>query len=274
MARATTALAEFGDVPTAAELNRRRPGEEERTVVMVRLRREREHANAVAARQRRVDAAERAVQAIDVELARVIEAIDREVTVASVRARRIHEHAHCRLATYRRVLVRSHGDGDWVNSAMDTLAPDLPSWAVRGFGEDEPAEPDAQPSPDPGHWPPPVKPEVIALGPVTSIGADATGPPDSAVHVEISGYGIAAHHATLRKRGDGYRLQDHGRGNGTYQNGQAVRWIDLEVDDRFQIGDYEFRLLAGDRLERHWLGHCALVVYCLNATKPRSRSGC
>jgi ABC-type multidrug transport system ATPase subunit len=241
---------------------------------MVRLRRTRDHAQAVRAVEERVAARQAEHERTRVELAAAREAVDREEIVSGARVRLIQEHTQRRLAAYRRRLVRSHPDGDWVNVAMDSAAPQIPGWAVRGFEatgiaeaspfEESPAEPAEELAPQP-------EPEIITLGEVTAIGAVATALPDTATHVVITGYGVAAHHATLTRRGNGYRLRDSGRGNGTFSGGVRIRRAELVVGDTFEIGDYEFKIHSGGRLAQRFLGRYELVLADVNATMDGKR---
>lgn len=267
VAKARAALAEASEPPDAAQLDRRRPGEERRTVAMVRLRRLREHARAVKAARQLVETRERAVNTVAADLAAAEDAAERETIVAGARVRRIHEHAHRRLSAYRRRLVRSHPDGDWVNVAMDSRSPMIPGWAVTGFDDTALVELDPFDEPlEPGEWHlSEPEPEIVPMGTVTTIGAVTPSKPAGDAHVVIAGYGVAAHHATLTRRGEGFRLQDHGRGNGTFQNGVPVSRADLAVGDTFEIGEYELRLRGDDKLEVRFFGKHELVVVGMHA---------
>ncbi|HEX6354211.1 ATP-binding cassette domain-containing protein [Actinophytocola sp.] len=264
---ARAALAELDGPPSPAELERRRPGEEHRTTAVVRLRRLREHARAVRTAEQLVESRDRAANAVASELAAAVEAAEREAVVAGVRVRRVHEHAHRRLSAYRRRLVRSHPEGDWVNVAMDSRAPAIPGWAVTGFDETELMDLDTLDEPEElGDWRlPQPEPELVAIGAVTTIGSEQQRRPAGDAHVVLAGYGIAAHHATLTRRGAGFRLQDHGRGGGTYRAGRQVGRVDLEVGDTFEIGEYELLIRGVDELEVRFLGQHELVVLGLTA---------
>jgi ABC-type multidrug transport system ATPase subunit len=258
---ARAVLADVSEPPSDIQLEQRRPGEEFRKLAMVRLRRLRDHARAVQAARQQVEAKERTVSSVAAELAAATEAVERETVVAGARVRRIHEHVHRRLSAYRRRLVRSHPEGDWVNVAMDSRSPMIPGWAVVGFDETAlmELEPFDEP-PDLGDWQlSDPEPDVVPLGAVTTIGAVAPAKPLGDEHVVLAGYGIAAHHATLTRRGEGYRLQDHGRGNSTSHNGVPVSRVDLAVGDTFEIGEYELRVRA-DALEVRFFGKHELVV--------------
>lgn len=267
LVRAQARLADIPPTLTAAQQRALRYREERRTAVMVRLRRTREHDRGRQAAAAQVQAAQDRVGVAAAAVAVERDAVDREIVAARTRVRRIQEHTHRRLASYRRRLVRSHPAGGWVNEIMDSRQPAMPGWAVRGVtgavlpdGDQPPAD-----DPPPTRADPPVDPPTehrrrIRLGAVTRFGAQ----PDL-VDVLVPGYGVAAVHATLRRRGAGYRLTDRGRGEGTFQDGQPVRKTWLQVGDTFTIGDYQYRLLAGDELAETLLGPYDLVVAGLNA---------
>lgn len=272
--RAKEQLAEIPQTLTEPDLTRRRYREDTRSPVMVRLRRTREHAWRRAQADEVVRAALRDLDLATEQLAVEQEAADREIMVARARVRRIHEFTHRRLSAYRRRLVRSHPAGAWVNEVMDSVAPEVPGWAMRGVTGDLLPEPAARarPAPPAPEAVPPPAPRrgsrLIKLGEVTRFGA-MKGSVDVLIE---DGYGIAGVHATLKRRTGAYRLYDHGRGDGTFQEGQPLRWTDLKAGDTFTIGDYRYRLVADDVLEETWLDRCDLVVADLNAADDRGRA--
>ncbi|MGH3877364.1 MAG: ATP-binding cassette domain-containing protein [Actinophytocola sp.] len=271
LARATERLAEIPSTLTEPELSRRRYLEDTRSPVMVRLRRSREHSRRRAGVDRLVQAAQHDLDVATERLAVEQDAANREIVVARTRVRRIHEFTHRRLTAYRRRLVRSHAAGAWVNEVMDSVAPEVPGWAVRGVtGDPLPDGPRPRPAP-PAPEPVPPKPRgsrLITIGEETRFGSQG-----GSVDVLIEdGYGVAGVHATLTRRGGGHRLVDHGRGDGTFQEGRPLRWTDLKLGDTFAIGDCRYRLVAEDIIEETWLDRPDLVVADLHATDDRGRS--
>ena len=274
LAEAHGRLAAMPTAPEPAVLTARRPGEERRDEAIVRLRRAREHDWRRRRGESTVSRARRELEAVARKRAALRDAVDREILAARGRVRRIHEHTHRRLAVYRRKLVRVHPQGAWVNVVMDSVAPELPGWAVRGV-DGEPLPSDGrppvwtQPPPSPPRRPDPQPcGRLIPIGPVTTFGADR----DRVDVLVESGYGVAGLHATLGLRGDGYRLFDRNRGEGTFHDGEPVRWADIAVGGTFIIGDNEYRVVRIGLLAEVRLGPSDLVISRLSATARDTRT--
>jgi ABC-type multidrug transport system ATPase subunit len=259
------ARSRLADVPAelpAAELDRRRYAENRLHPLMVRLRRSREHGRSRRELIRTVAVAQAELDARTTELAACRSELERHRVIAGARVVRIHEHAHKRLSSYRRRLVRSHPDGAWISQTMDSLQPELPSWGVRhGTPANPPRRPDLPPAAD--DTAEPARP--ISIGDHTTFGSAP-----ERVEVPIEGqYGVAPRHATLTRHGDRFQLEDHGTGDGTFVDGQAIRTATLEVGAAFTIGDQQFRIVATDLLEETQLARCDLVVAGLNGHARR-----
>ncbi|MGH4025097.1 MAG: ATP-binding cassette domain-containing protein, partial [Pseudonocardiaceae bacterium] len=262
-------LAATPSAPNATELTMRRYGEQRHGMVLVRSRRIREHRRRHRQAAAAVERAQGALDRINRERALAQTAVDREIVVARARVRRIQEHTHRRLAAYRRKLVRVHPEGGWVNEVMDSVHPLLPGW-VLGVADNQPLQPEWRVAAKPPGTPAvtPVQGHLFSIGESTRFGAERTR-----VDVWVrSGYGVAGLHATLKRRGDGYRLYDHNRGEGTFHDGEPLRWADLAVGGRFTIGDYQYRIVELGVLEEILLGPCDLVVSNANATSRNPRT--
>lgn len=273
---ATERLDELQRAAPQVDMTELRYREERRPAVMIRLRRTREHGRRLAGARAELARARQAVDAVRQEIAVAEEEVDREILVALSRVRRIHEHTHRRLSAYRRRLVRTHPDGTWVNEIMDSIEPSIPGWAVRGVNDADLTRRGTTgprvPLPSRERKPraePPRHRVLIRLDQQIILGAD----PDQVDHVVPRGIGIGARHATLRRHGDGYRVYDHGRGDGTFQAGQPLYRTDLRIGQAFTIGDYRYKLLPDNVLEETRLGPYSLVVSDLcaetNKGKPR-----
>lgn len=118
----------FGETPDAAALNKRNVLEQNADELLVRTRRQREHAagraRLLAQEQQALDEARR----LRVEEGRLTEAIAARERIASTRVRRLHAHTLRRCATYLRHLVHKHPDGPAVIPVLELALPSLPTW--------------------------------------------------------------------------------------------------------------------------------------------------
>jgi hypothetical protein len=115
---------------TEADLLARHPAEELRSDVFIRLRRE-------AEREQRIAAAEAAylrllanVHAVEERLARVTEYVHNRLSIARMRALRISAYLSARTATYWEGLVLAHRDGKHLAPLLPHMSPRLPAWVV------------------------------------------------------------------------------------------------------------------------------------------------
>lgn len=127
----------FGETPDAAALNKRNVLEQGADELLVRTRRQREHAagraRLLAQEQHALDEARR----LRAEEGHLAEAIAVRERIASTRVRRLHEHTLRRCATYLRRLVHKHPDGPAVIPVLELARPSLPDW-VNGSAQRAP----------------------------------------------------------------------------------------------------------------------------------------
>lgn len=245
--------------PDARDLTRRRLGEDRRPDVVVAHRRAREHDRRRQQLMRARDAAAAERDRHAAELAAALEAVERERTAAAARVRRVHENSHRRLATYRRRLVRSHPEGDKIDWELDGAVPHVPAW-VEADELDPP--PILAPAPD---GDPPAR--IVRIGPVTTLGSADTA------DVQLNGVLVAPDHATLRREGEGFTLEDRGRGGGTFVVGRQIRRVGLHVGETFVIGNHELTIASSTELAIRPVPPPSLVAWELSSVLPKQRKG-
>ena len=128
---------------TEADMLARHPVEELRSDVFIRLRRE-------AEREQRIAAAEASylriladVHAVEVRLSQVRDTVQSRLSIARMRALRISAYLSARTATYWEALVHAHRDGRHLAPLLPHMIPRLPLWVV----PEEEDSPDATPAP-------------------------------------------------------------------------------------------------------------------------------
>jgi hypothetical protein len=177
---------------TEEDLAARHYAEELRSETFIRLRREAEREQRIAAAEANYLRVLGQVHAIEVEMTRVRDAVQSRLSIARMRALRISAYLAARTATYWEGLVHTHRDGRHLAPLLPHLIPRLPLWVV----PEEDASPLASPESQPltGTPPPPLlpstadghggapPPDVRALTPETTpppAGAGSPGDPAS-----------------------------------------------------------------------------------------------
>jgi hypothetical protein len=126
---------------TEADLLARHPAEELRSDVFIRLRREAEREQRIAATEASYLRILANVHAIEVRITQVRNTVQSRLSIARMRALRISAYFAARTATYWEGLVHAHRDGKHLAPMLPHLIPRLPLWVV----PEEDESPDATP---------------------------------------------------------------------------------------------------------------------------------
>jgi ABC transport system ATP-binding/permease protein len=261
LARAATEVAEASVPLIDAELNERRLAEAHRPLILVRRRRRIGHQRRInrVTREHRTAEQEHDVARTAHDQAQID--VDQQHEIARGRVRRIHEHIQLRIAAYKRVLVRTHQDGAWVNHVLGVLEPEIPGWATTG---DDPTEAEfldhlRATQVDEEIAPAPL-PNPIPLGEQTRFGADPNN------EVPTTYYYAAPVHFELRRVGAGLRLVTFGHGYGPFIEGRQVIRAELGPGDHFDFGSFRYQVSADSNyLEWGPIGGADLIVWNLTA---------
>ncbi|AHH97322.1 ATP-binding cassette domain-containing protein [Kutzneria albida] len=264
LGRARERARELAVQPEDGVLTHRRPGEERRAAPEIRRRRLREHARGLLTARQAVRAARTEVQDSKRELAATQTWLRRQAEGVGERVRVVQARCHRRLASYRSELVRSHPRAGLVAQAMDLLEPTLPEWLREQAGLAEPTPlppaPDLAPAADQAPRPE-LDGEIHPIRDGLVIGSCA----DHADLV-VPGYGVAARHAVLTRKGDRTLLRDLGRGSRTCHAGRPARRVHLEPGSDFYLADHRFRVSAdGEHLIRTPVDRFGLLVRALSS---------
>jgi hypothetical protein len=108
----------------------RRAGEADADILVVRRRRDREHAARRDREQAVLDAARARIDQLETEQRATAEEIDRRFVVAAIRVGRMHAHCERRIAVYQRRLLRAHPEADRLAELLAAAHPQLPAWAT------------------------------------------------------------------------------------------------------------------------------------------------
>jgi hypothetical protein len=128
---------------TETDLLARHPAEELRSDVFIRLRREAEREQRIAAAEANYLRILADVHAVEVRLSQLRDAVQSRLSIARMRALRISAYLSARTATYWEALVHAHRDGRHLAPLLPHLIPRLPLWVV----PEEEDSPDATPAP-------------------------------------------------------------------------------------------------------------------------------
>jgi len=130
---------------TEEDLAARHYAEELRTETFIRLRREAEREQRIAAAEANYLRILGQVHAIEVEMNRVRDTVQSRLSIARMRALRISAYLAARTATYWEGLVHTHRDGRHLAPLLPHLIPRLPLWVVPEENESQEAAPERQP---------------------------------------------------------------------------------------------------------------------------------
>jgi len=143
---------------TEEDLAARHYAEELRSETFIRLRREAEREQRIAAAEANYLRILGQVHAIEVEMTRVRDTVQSRLSIARMRALRISAYLAARTATYWEGLVHTHRDGRHLAPLLPHLIPRLPLWVVPEENESQEAAPERQPLT--GSQPPPTGPST------------------------------------------------------------------------------------------------------------------
>jgi hypothetical protein len=129
---------------TEADLLARHPVEELRTEVFIRLRREAEREQRIAATEANYLRILATVHAVEVRMTQVRDKVQSQLSIARMRALRISAYFGARTATYWEGLVHAHRDGRHLAPMLPHLIPRLPLWVVPEEDESRDAMPVTQ----------------------------------------------------------------------------------------------------------------------------------
>jgi hypothetical protein len=130
---------------TDEDLAARHYAEELRTETFIRLRREAEREQRIAAAEANYLRILGQVHAIEVEMTRVRDEVHSRLSIARMRALRISAYLAARTATYWEGLVHTHRDGRHLAPLLPHLIPRLPLWVVPEENESREASPERHP---------------------------------------------------------------------------------------------------------------------------------
>jgi hypothetical protein len=130
---------------TEEDLAARHYAEELRSEHFIRLRREAEREQRIAAAEANYLRILGQVHAIEVEMTRVRDEVQSRLSIARMRALRISAYLAARTATYWEGLVHTHRDGRHLAPLLPHLIPRLPLWVVPEENESQEASPERQP---------------------------------------------------------------------------------------------------------------------------------
>ena len=130
---------------TDEDLAARHYAEELRSETFIRLRREAEREQRIAAAEANYLRILGQVHAIEVEMTRVRDTVQSRLSIARMRALRISAYLAARTATYWEGLVHTHRDGRHLAPLLPHLIPRLPLWVVPEENESQEAAPERQP---------------------------------------------------------------------------------------------------------------------------------
>lgn len=130
---------------TEEDLLARHSAEELRSENFIRLRREAEREQRIAAAEANYLRVLGQVHAIEVEMTRVRDTVQSRLSIARMRALRISAYLAARTATYWEGLVHTHRDGRHLAPLLPHLIPRLPLWVVPEEDESPLASPESQP---------------------------------------------------------------------------------------------------------------------------------
>lgn len=159
---------------TGADLVARHPAEELRSDAFLKLRREAEREQRIAAAEVNYQRKMAEVHAVEEKLAHVSEIVETRLSIARMRALRISAYLSARTATYWEGLVLAHRDGKHLAPLLPHLSPRLPEWVV----PDEPSAPGAEGDAEPASTESTVTQPTV-LEPTG--GADAIAPEEQPV---------------------------------------------------------------------------------------------
>jgi hypothetical protein len=155
---------------TEADLLARHSAEELRSEVFIRLRREAEREQRIAAAEANYLRVLGEVHAIEVEMTQVRDQVQSRLSIARMRALRISAYLSARTAMYWEGLVHAHRDGRHLAPLLPALIPRLPLWVLPEESDSPGAMPETQPLTG---TPPPAPPEPAgAEVPETPANAD------------------------------------------------------------------------------------------------------
>jgi len=236
--------------PSDEVLAKRTLGEEHRSDDIVRQRRLREHAQKVLRAQEVVKAAQAEVKRRKRELNVGRARLRLTARAAGIRVRHIHRHCHRRIAAYRKALAHNHLLGGMVEQGMDVLEPVLPGW-LRGDAAQPPAPQSAV-----DDWF-----DAEPVGDRFPIRAGLVIGSCDRADIVLDGYGIAAEHAVVRRRGDRLVLKDMRRGDRAFVASRPSRRIGLDPGVVFDLADQRFQVDdGGDHLIKTPASGYGLVV--------------
>jgi hypothetical protein len=130
---------------TEADLLARHSAEELRSEVFIRLRREAEREQRIAAAEANYLRILGEVHAIEVEMTQVRDQVQSRLSIARMRALRISAYLSARTAMYWEGLVHTHRDGRHLAPLLPALIPRLPAWVLPEETESPEAMPVSQP---------------------------------------------------------------------------------------------------------------------------------
>jgi hypothetical protein len=118
----------FPETPDDSVLNNRNVLEQNADALLVRARRQREHAVLRARLMAEEQQAVNEAHELRIEEGRLSEAIAGRERIAATRVRRLLEHTRRRCATYQRRLVLKHPAGAAIIPILELALPSLPAW--------------------------------------------------------------------------------------------------------------------------------------------------
>ncbi len=130
---------------TDADLQARHSTEELRTEHFIRMRREAEREQRIAAAEANYLRVLGAVHAVELEITHVRDTVQSKLSIARMRALRISAYLSARTATYWEGLVHTHRDGRHLAPLLPHLIPRLPLWVVPEEFESPESTPLVQP---------------------------------------------------------------------------------------------------------------------------------
>jgi hypothetical protein len=130
---------------TEEDLLARHSAEELRSENFIRLRRQAEREQRIAAAEANYLRVLGQVHAIEVEMTRIRDTVQSRLSIARMRALRISAYFAARTATYWEGLVHTHRDGRHLAPLLPHLIPRLPLWVVPEEDHSPVASPESQP---------------------------------------------------------------------------------------------------------------------------------
>ena len=269
---------------SAADVTRRRLGEEHHPDTVIVQRRRKDHQKLLARGQGAVARAQGDIAAAEADLAQAMQEAEQHHRAAVIRVERIHEHIHRRLAVYRRALVRAHPEGAWANAVLSVPAPEIPGWALPDvYGPEGVAVPslvpdnDANPREEDERDTDDLRITTIELRhPTTRFGsydpaaAGQAGLDDGGGgetgYVTLTTPIAAPWHFTIDKADGRLRLRTRGYDHGPYIGDAVAATAILARGDSFDFAEHRYTMVGPSRLERLELGKCDLVAADLGAT--------